>query len=180
MAGERRICVGMIAGAHGIRGHVRLRSFMAEPEDIALYHPVTDEKGGQVFDITIHKAMKDFFVAEVDGVKDRNAAEALGGTRLYVAREILPEAGEGQYYQADLVGLAAVDGSGKSYGQVMAVHDYGAGVFLEIGSNKKDSFMLPFKDAQVPEVDLATGRVVIAVPDGWLDKSRPSDDGDRA
>ncbi|MBV8060566.1 MAG: 16S rRNA processing protein RimM, partial [Alphaproteobacteria bacterium] len=98
---------------------------------------------------------------------------ALRGTRLYVDRDALPEVDDGQYYHADLVGLTAMDSAGKPYGRVMAVHDYGAGVFLEIGTNKKDSFMLPFKDAQVPEVDLAAGRVVIAVPDGWLDKRQP-------
>lgn len=165
----------MIAGAHGIRGQVRLRSFTAEPEDIAAYHPLTDETGAKIFEVTIHKAMKDFFVASVENVKDRNAAEALRGVRLYVARDAMPEVEEGQYYQTDLVGLAAVDDQGKSYGQVMAVHDYGAGVFLEIGSSKKDSFMLPFKDAHVPEVDLKAGRVVIAVPDGWLGKNQPPD-----
>jgi len=165
-----KICVGMIAGAQGIRGQVRLRSFTEDPEAIGDYEPLTDENGTRVFAVTLQGVAKDCFIASIDGVKDRNQAEALRGTRLYVDRSILPKAKKNQYYESDLIGLVAQDGQGKIYGKILATHDHGAGTFLEIGTNKKDSFMLPFRDAFVPEVDVAGGRVLIAPPEGWIGK----------
>lgn len=169
---NRKICVGQFTGAHGVRGLVKLRSFTAEPEAIFDYAPLTDEDGKRVYKITFKSIAKDHFVAQVDGVADREAADQLRGDKLYIAQDILPPTHEGEYYEADLIGLLAVDAEGKSYGKILGVHDYGAGVFVEIGTNKKDSFMLPFKDAFVPEVDIAAGQVVIVVPEGWLNKDQ--------
>src|SRR5262249_18806588 len=105
-------------------------------------------------------------------IKDRNEAEALRGTKLFVDRDRLPKTKRGEYYEADLVGLTARDAKGKDFGKIIAVHDYGAGVFFEIGANKKDSFMLPFKKACVPQIDMKAGFAVIDVPDGWLDTAK--------
>ena len=160
----------MIAGAHGIRGQVRLRSFTGDPEAIFDYKPLTDEKGERVFKLKPVGVNKDLFIVAVDGVKDRNEAEALRGVRLYAERAKLPKTKKGEYFESDLIGLIAKDGQGKDYGKILAVHDYGAGPFLEIGTNKKDSFMLPFTDACVPEVDVKAGLVLIEPPEGWLEK----------
>lgn len=168
MAEDRKICVGMIAGAHGIRGQVRLRSFTDDPESIFAYKPLTSEDGGKAFKLKPQGVNKDCFIATVDGVMDRNGAEALRGTKLFFDRARLPKAKKGQYYEADLIGLAARGGQGKDYGKILAVHDYGAGPFLEIGTMKKDSFMLPFSDAYVPMIDVKGGFVVIELPEGWL------------
>ncbi|MGB9153449.1 MAG: ribosome maturation factor RimM [Alphaproteobacteria bacterium] len=165
---NRKICVGQFAGAHGVRGLVKLRSFTAEPEAIFDYAPLVSEDGARVFKLTLKSPSKDGFVAEVEGIADKDAADELRGDRLYVTRDILPKTAKGEYYEADLVGMLASDAEGKEYGKVLDIHDHGAGVFLEIGTSKKDSFMLPFKDAFVPEVDLNTGKLLIAVPEGWL------------
>jgi 16S rRNA processing protein RimM len=167
---NRKLCVGAIAGAHGIRGQIRLRSFTSDPEAIFSYKPLLSEDGKREFELTPQGVNKDCFIAVVAGVKDRNEAEALRGTKLFFERAQLPKPKKGQYYEADLIGLMAQDGQGKAYGKILAVHDYGAGVFLEIGASKKDSFMLPFTDACVPEVKTAAGRVLIDVPEGWLDQ----------
>ena len=164
----RKICVGQFAGAHGVRGLVKLRSFTAEPKAIFGYAPLFSEDGGRIFKIALKSAAKDMFIAFVEGVADKESADGLRGDRLYVTRDVLPKTRKGEYYEADLAGLLAVDAAGKAYGRVLAVHDYGAGVFLEIGLSKKDSFMLPFKDAFVPEVDLADEKMLISVPEGWV------------
>ncbi len=104
-------------------------------------------------------------VARLEGVSDRNAAEALKGVELYVDRDKLPAAAEGEFYHADLIGLAAVDPQGKRLGEIVAVQNYGAGDLLEIrltGAGKTE--LVPFTEATVPEVDIAAGRVVVAMP----------------
>ena len=158
----------MFASPHGVRGLVRLRSFTEDPAAIADYKPLTDESGRRVFVITLKNAMNDHFIASVDGVDNREAAEALSGVKLYIDRAALPQTRTNEYYQSDLVGLAARGADGTDYGTVMGVHDYGGGPFLEIGRTKKDSFMLPFTSVCVPVVEFEAGRILIAPPDGWL------------
>lgn len=166
MASDRKICVGMIAGVHGVRGLVRLRSFTDEPEAILDYEPLKDEKG-KSYSIELKSVAKDHFIAAVKGITTKEQADELRGTKLFVPREALPKTRKREFYEVDLKGLAAKDKDGRDYGQVQGVHNYGAGPFLEIGEGK-GSFMLPFTDACVPTVDLKAGEVTIAVPEGWL------------
>jgi 16S rRNA processing protein RimM len=165
---ERKICVGQFAGAHGVRGLVKLRSFTAEPEAIFTYAPLSDESGERVFKVALKSTASDHMIVTVEGIADKEAADMLRGDRLYVPRTVFPKTAPGEFYEADLIGMVAEDKEGKEYGRVMGVHDHGAGVFLEIGTSRKDSFMLPFKDPFVPKIDLKVGKVVIVVPDGWL------------
>jgi len=178
MSGGRKICVGQFAGAHGVRGVVKLRSFTAEPEDFFDYAPLYDEKGNAL-KIILKSSAKEYFLVDVAGVTTKEQADDLRGDRIYIPRDVLPPPAKGEYYDADLIGLETVDKEGKSYGKVMAVHDYGAGTFLEIGTNKKDSFMLPFKDAFVPEVDIDAGQATIVIPEGWLSSGVDENDKDR-
>jgi 16S rRNA processing protein RimM len=168
MASSRKICVGQFTGAHGVRGLVKLRSFTAEPESIFDYAPLSSQDGKRVFKIALKSSAKDHFIITVDGIANKEEADALRGDKVFISRDALPKTRKGEYYEGDLLGLAALDAEGKDYGTVMGIHDHGAGVFLEIGTSRKDSFMLPFKDAFVPEVDLKTAKLVIAVPEGWL------------
>ncbi len=165
---NRKICVGQFAGAHGVRGLVRVRSFTEDPDAIFGYAPLTDETGQRVFKIVRKSTVKDMFIVAVDEVDDKEAADRLRGDKIFISRSLLPKTGEGEYYEADLIGLKVADCSGKDFGRVLGVHDYGAGTFLEIGTSKKDSFMLPFKNAFVPKVDLNEETVVICVPEGWI------------
>jgi 16S rRNA processing protein RimM len=175
MSTESKICVGQIAGAHGVQGFVRLKSFTEDPYNIFDYKPLTDESGKRVFNISQKKVMNDHFVVAVDGVKDREAAQALGSVKLYIARSLLPKPKRQEYYQSDLIGLKALDKDGRVYGIVMSVHDYGAGPFIEIGISRRDSFMLPFTNVCVPDVDLKAGTVIISPPEGWLNKDEKED-----
>src|SRR5579863_44106 len=123
MAGAARICVGQIGAAHGVRGEVRLRSFTSDPHAIAGYGPLETEDG-RIFEIETMRPAKDHFVARLSGICDRNAAEQLSNTRLYVPRERLPEPDEpDEFYHADLIGLAVLDPAGKSLGTIIAVHN---------------------------------------------------------
>ena len=164
--------MGVITGAHGVRGEVRVKSFTAEPDAIARYGPLEDERGGRRFALTLTGAVKGVLIARLDGVADRNAAERLKGTHLYLPREALPPPGPDEYYHADLIGLAAVLRDGAPLGQVRAVHEYGAGDSLEVETPDGGIVMVPFTEAVVPEIDLAAGRLVVDPPPGLLD-NRP-------
>ena len=160
--GDTRVCVGAIAGAHGVRGLVKIKSFTEVPEDVAGYGPVTDESGRQRFAITLKGRVKGLLLAALDGVADRDQAQALRGQRLYVARSALPPTeDEETFYHADLLGLAAVDPEGQDLGVVVAVQNFGAGDLLEVLDPDRVSQFYPFTKQVVPEVDIAGGRVVI-------------------
>jgi len=160
-----RVILGRIAGAHGIRGEVLIKTFTAAPEDIGAYGPLSDAAGRRSFRIASARPTQKGVVARIEGVSDRNAAEALKGIDLYVARDLLPAASEGEFYHADLIGLAAVDPQGSAVGEIVAVHNFGAGDLLElrlVGTGKTE--FVPFTDAIVPEVDLAARRAVVVLP----------------
>jgi len=162
---QSRVCVGVITGARGLRGEVRVKSFTARPEDVGAYGPLADEAGTRTLRLAVTAPARDHVIARVEGVADRAAAEALKGTRLYVARAALPTPGEDEFYVADLVGLRVeVEGAPGTWGTVKAVHDFGAGAVVEIERPDGAEVMLPFTRAAVPEVDLAGGRVVVAPP----------------
>ena len=155
--GDRLVCVGAVAGAFGVRGEARIRSFCAEPGAIGGYGPlVTDD--GRLFDLRIVRPIKDGYAARLSGVETREQAEALRGTRLYAPRERLPGLEEEEYYHADLIGLEVVDTGGAVLGRVRAVHDFGAGDVIEVQGPRE--MMLPFTRAAVPTVDIAAGRLV--------------------
>ena len=158
-----RICVAQIGAAHGIRGEVRLRSFTQDPRAVTSYGPLESEDGTQRFEIEALRPAKDHFVARLAGIGNREAAEKLTNLKLYVPRDRLPPVQEPEtYYHADLVGLAAVTADGARLGTVTAVHNFGAGDMIEIRpQGGGEPQMIPFTDANVPEIDIAAGRVVV-------------------
>lgn len=173
MNNSHKICVGKFLGPHGVRGQVRLAPFTEDPESVFDYTPLTDEAGGREFEVGFCGTGSDHYIVKVKGVTTREDAEKLKGVLLYVDREALPDEEEGEYYFADLIGLVAHDPAGNEIGKVTDVHDYGAGAFLEIKPAHAKSFMLPFKDAFVPTVDLDKRTLEVIIPEGWLAEKKP-------
>jgi len=157
----------VIGRAHGVRGLVKITSYTAHPADLTAYGPLSDAEGH-----CYSLRWKADGVAEVsrivDGVPvkvtERSAAEKLTNTRLFVDRSALPPGDEDEYYLADLIGLAATDPAGHALGTVAVVHDYGAGVSLEIAGFGLPT-IVPFTATCVPTVDVAGGRLVVVAPD---------------
>jgi 16S rRNA processing protein RimM len=163
---QDHICIGAIAGAFGVTGEVRLKSFCSQPSDIASYGALMSEDGTRVFRITLTKPVSGGFGARIAGITSREAAEALRGTSLFVDRGRLPSLPDDEFYHADLIGLEAVDTGGETLGKVTAIHNHGAGDIIEISSSRhKSALLLPFTKAIVPNVDLAAGRLVVDLPD---------------
>ena len=178
-ASQKPLCVGVITGAQGIRGAVRVKSFTADPLDIDAYGPVSDEAGTRAFELKAIGQSKGVVVATLKGVSDRNAAEALKGLRLFVDRDRLPPAEDEEYYHADLLGLAAELIGGEPLGRITAVYDFGAGDAIEVTKDDGAVVMVPFTKAAVPTVDLKAGKVVIDPPAGLFDKPEPPQSLDR-
>ncbi len=161
----RRVTVGRIGAAHGIKGEVRVKSFTALPLDLAAYSPV-ETADGRRFTIQAARpagASPDMLVVRFAGIDDRTAAEALNGLELSVPRARLPEPEADEFYHADLIGLAAVTPAGAPLGTIVAVPNYGAGDLLEIAPSAGPTVLVPFTRASVPEIDLAARRVTVAV-----------------
>jgi len=166
---DSRVCVGRIAGAHGIRGWVRITSYTEAPEGVAAYGPVSDDKGERMFELEIMRMAKAQVVARIPGVTDRNAAEALRGVQLYVPRVALPAPDPDEFYFEDLTGLAVGTVDGQSIGVILSVQDFGTGPMIEVGESRGATVLVPFTRAIVPVVDLAAGRIEIDPPIGLLE-----------
>jgi len=173
-----RVRVGVIVGVHGVRGAVRIKSFTEEPADIGYYSPVENEAGSIRYRLKVTGEVKGLVIATLEGVADRDAAEALKGTELWVARERLPRLAEDEFLYSDLIGLVAEGVDGKRLGTVKAVADYGAGDVLDIRLEPKGDMMVPFTKDSVPEVDVPGGRLVVIPPVYAPDEKEDRDGGE--
>jgi len=160
-----QVCVARIGAAHGVRGAVKLWTFTEDPFAVTRYGALSTKDGARQFEVAHARAAKDHLVATIKGITTREEAERLNGLELYVAREKLPATEDDEYYHADLIGLAAVTSTNEPLGEVIAIHNFGAGDIIEIAPAAGASIMLPFSNAVVPTVDLASGRVVIELPE---------------
>ena len=161
-ASDKRIALAAVAGAHGVKGEVRLKLFGDSVDSLARQESVF--AGGIERRLLFARSAGKGAVARFEGVDDRTAAEALRGTLIEVDRVALPPLEDGEYYHADLIGLEAFDASGKSLGYVVAVENYGAGDILEIAPPKRPSILVPFTKASVPDIDVVAGRLVVMPP----------------
>lgn len=170
---DQRVCVAAFSSAHGVSGALRLKSFTENPDDVATFRSLTSEDGATTYDFSVvSHTGKGELIVKVGGVQTREAAELLKGVRLYVLRSELPEAGEEEFYHADLIGLTVKTVSGKTLGTVRAVYDFGAGDMLEILPNEGALVMVPFTKAVVPIVDIKKGRIVVDPPEGLLSEEK--------
>ena len=158
---ERQILLGRIIGPHGLKGEVKIKSFTTDPLDIASYGPVATGDG-RLFRLTNVRLHGDLVVAGIKGVADRNLAEALKGLELKIDRDEMPETNDGEFYEADLVGLAVFDEGGDKVGEALGFQNFGAGELLEIKRTTGRTAFVPFANAMVPEVDIEKGRIVLS------------------
>jgi len=161
------ICVAVIAGAFGVKGEVRLKSFTADPLAIGEYAPLLTEDGSRSFDVALEGQLTNGLLVRLSGVRSKEEADALKGVKLFVSRDRLPNLPDDEYYHADLIGLEVLDSGGGSLGRVKAVLNHGAGDILEVQvPGSSETVLLPFTMEAVPTVDLAAGRIIADPPEG--------------
>jgi 16S rRNA processing protein RimM len=158
-----RVLLGAVIGAHGIKGEVRVKTFTADPDALGAYGPLTTDDGRRLQVGALRVGKPGEAVVRFEGVADRNGAEALKGRQLFVPREALPAPEEGEFYHADLIGLAVEDSSNTALGRVRAMHNFGAGDVMEIETPSGEIEFIPFNASVVVKVELPN-RIVIAPP----------------
>lgn len=174
MSGD--VLLGVVIGAQGLKGEVKVKTFTETPENIAAYGPLHTRDGRKLAITTLREAKGLAFV-RFEGFATREAAESLKGVELYVSRATLPSPETQEFYHADLLGVRAEDTEGRTFGKVIAVHNFGAGDVIEI--EREDgvgTVLMPFTQDIVPSIDIAERRIVIAAPeeaeaerDGWVE-----------
>jgi 16S rRNA processing protein RimM len=154
--GGRKIALAAVAGAHGIKGELRLKLF-SESVDSLSRHQKLFIGGVERRLLSIRDSGKTA-VARFESIDDRSAAEGLRGSFVEVDRSALPPLEKGEYYHADLIGLPAGNRDGGSIGVVVGVENYGAGDLLEIELPDGKRSLIPFRDGIA---DLEDGRIVL-------------------
>jgi 16S rRNA processing protein RimM len=170
--------MAVIGAPHGIKGEVRVKTFTADPLSLGDYGPLF-ARDGRAFDVVDIRPANTVVVVRFKQVRDRNTAEALTGTELFVDRSALPDEGEeGEFYHADLVGLAVRDGTGAEIGKVAAVQNFGGGDILELALAGRKGVLIPFTQAAVPVVDVTAGFIKVdTVAAGLIDEDEAGAEG---
>jgi 16S rRNA processing protein RimM len=156
------VLMATVGAAQGLRGEVRAKTYTTEPTALGDYGNL-HSADGRVFEILDLRELKGMAVVRFKGVNDRNAAEALNGLDLFIERDNLPAEllEDDEFFYADLEGLEAFDDTGKSYGVVTGIFDFGAGDLLELKAPGKRPLLIPFSEAAVLEIDLEDGRILV-------------------
>lgn len=161
---KRLVCLGKILGAHGVRGSVRIKSFTANPRDIASYGPLCSMDGKQSFHIIIRGVSRGAVLADITDITDRTQAEQLTGRELFIERNSLPPTEDDEFYHTDLIGLTVKTLDGQEFGKIKNISDHGAGDIIEIQRSNAQSIFFPFTREVVPNIDVSKGFMTIAPP----------------
>jgi 16S rRNA processing protein RimM len=162
---ENRILIGEITTVHGIKGYVKVRSYVDDESLLEGNNVYTSEAANDTIKLTLKNALKGDWVAQVSGIHDRNLAETLRGTQLYVDRAALPDAGDDEFYIEDLKGLGVVDANGNTVGTVDDVVNFGAGDLLDIKPTAGQNFYLSFQDETILNIDMDEKTITVALPE---------------
>lgn len=162
---SRDVLLATVTGAHGLKGEVKVKTFTSDPEALGRYGAVHTADGRRLEILRVHPMKAGEAIVAFKGVSDRNGADALRGCELFVARERLPALDEHEFYHADLLGLRAEVEDGRVIGTVHGIHNFGAGDVVEIARPDGDTVLLAFTRENVPVIDTANGRIVVAVPE---------------
>lgn len=160
---EKRVLLGAVIGAHGLKGEVRVKAFTDDPSSLGAYGMLVTDKDRELRVDQVSASKPGEAIVWFGGIRDRNAAEALKGAQLFVPRSALPEPEFGAFYHADLVGLPAEDESGAPLGRVKAMYNFGAGDLIELERDDGKTEFFLFSDDTVPVVETGK-RIVVRLP----------------
>jgi 16S rRNA processing protein RimM len=163
---KKLVCVAKISSAHGIKGAVKVKSFTEDPMSVADFTVLYNKDASEEYALEVQSCSQNMLLAYIDGVNDRNEAEALKNKELFIYRDELEDPEDEEFYYEDLVGLRVKLQNGKEYGQIYSIQNYGAGDILEVklkSDNKK--VLMPFTKEIFPNINIKSGSVVIIPPD---------------
>lgn len=156
-------CAAVIASAHGIHGHVKVKCFLENPSKFMDYSPYLNEKGEEVYKVKkVLVEDKDVLTISLEGLVDRTAAENLKGANLMLSPDRLPALSEDTFYHKDLIGLSVKSLDNQLLGEVHALYNFGAGDLLEVKTLEGKLQIIPFTQKGVPEVKVNQGYLVLS------------------
>lgn len=165
-AGNDLVLLGVFCAAHGVQGHVKIKTFTANPSDIASYGPLLDTITNATYSLSVVAVLKNnFVIAKIKGVASRTHAETLKNTRLFCRAACLPKLDEDEYYKDSLIGLRVELGDGTPFGTVSDVFNFGSGDILEIKTGDHKTKLFPFSSNTFPHIDLAAGVISLLPPE---------------
>ncbi|MEL6372020.1 MAG: ribosome maturation factor RimM [Pseudomonadota bacterium] len=176
---EDEVCLGVIGGAHGVKGAFKVKTYTEDEADIDAYGPLRLQGSDTQLDLRVVRVLKEALVlATTPTLTSPEAVRELTGLELYVQRDRLPALDDDDdFYQEDLVGLHAVTSSGAPIGRVKSVQNFGAGDILEVTPKKGSSVFVPFTREMVPEIDIEGGKITLA--DDAVSSAQQTDGADR-
>ena len=169
--------IGVIVGPQGIRGQFKVKPFTASPRSISSYGPVTTDNGQQLILQIKFVNAQGLAIVSADGVDTRDSAESLRGGKLYIARDSLPKPDHGEFYHADLLGMMVKGKDSTQLGNLVAIHDFGAGEIAELSTGNGSTIMVPFGGDYLIAIDMTAKEICLFVPDGLLNDA--NDGGDK-
>ncbi|WP_019222943.1 ribosome maturation factor RimM [Bartonella rattaustraliani] len=176
---KNKVYLAIIGPAHGIKGDVLVKVLGADPQRLETYGVLYDERE-RPYEIVTLRVQKKNAIVHFKGIEDRNAAEALKGIHLYVARDQLKDdLAEDEFYQVDLVGLRVQDCLGQTLGEVSGFFNFGAGDLLEVRLNMRKTALIPFSKAAVPEICISSGFLVVDPMAAGLQNDKKGNKGDK-
>lgn len=164
-----RICLGVIVGVHGVRGHLKIKAYTDNPAALDRYGPVSLDDGRLLHLKVKSVSPKGTVIAVAQEVTDRNEAELMRGLELFIKRDALPPTANDEVYHTDLVGLEARDNDGVAIGVIVGLHDFGAGDIIEVKPPSGPTMMLPFAPEYRDEMRLEEGFVTLLPPQGMME-----------
>jgi 16S rRNA processing protein RimM len=166
-----QLVVGRIARAHGIGGEVAVEVRTDSPDVRFQPGSVIDTEPAERGPLTVERARwhSGRLLVAFSGVPDRTAAEALRNTMLVVDSASSPSVDEDEYWDHQLLELAAVTTDGAPLGTVADILHPPGGDLLVVRRPEGGELLVPFVRAIVPTVDLETRTIVVDPPEGLLD-----------
>lgn len=169
--------IGFVRAAHGLRGQVVIHAHSRQADSLTQYGALLNADGSKTYDINVLSDNGTDFMCTVNGITDRNQAEALRGTKLFAPASALPPTEEDEFYIRDLIGLRVENKEGQVLGKIFNVLNLGTNDALDIEFShngvseleKAQTELLLFTNANVPVVKIKEGYVVIDLPVGLLD-----------
>lgn len=161
---KKRVCIGKIVAAHGIKGEVKVQPRVSNPEGWDKLGMLENHDASSLFHIKVVGKSSANVRVKIKGIDTRNDAETLIGTELYVDRDKLPELDDDEYYLQDLIGLdVCLKTPDNVIGKVARFSNFGAGDIIELKlEGQRGTEMLPFTKQYVPEINISEGYIVVS------------------
>ena len=167
--------IGAIVGPQGIKGQFKVKPFTATPHSLSAYGPVTTDNGLQLTLQVMSINSKGLAITRAKGICSREAAEALRGMTLLVARDKLPDLDDGEFYHADLIGMTVNNQDGIWIGSLVSIHNFGAGDIAELAPDRGPTIMVPFGGDRLIGINMEAKELCLLVPDGLLGDAKEDD-----